>query len=93
MAPWENGYVSCSNFHDWPAPRLDLPHPVDLWWEMMGYVISRILDHCGQWVWIYKWVRPIFRKAVVCVLVMVVSLFRVLRLAHARGRHWDRKRR
>jgi hypothetical protein len=91
MAPLENGYVSCYNYHDRPDVS-HLPHPVDLWRKFLGYVIGPVFEF-GEWVWVYKHIfishYGIRSGAKGCDIIP----FFIRRLAHARGRHWDRKRR
>ncbi|MBE3142907.1 MAG: hypothetical protein IMZ61_03170 [Planctomycetes bacterium] len=87
-----DGFISCSNYRERPAVRLDLPGQCDLWREMLGYVISRIFIY-GGWEWIYKWVRLKCVARAVLVYSVCFGPWRSLRLAWNRGRHWDRKRR
>jgi hypothetical protein len=92
MAPWDNGYVSCYNTREREPIRYDLPHPVDLWREMLRYVIGRIW-FLGEWSWIYKYIRISLYGVMVHAKLCEIIPFFILKLAHGRGRHWDRKRR
>jgi hypothetical protein len=91
MAPWDYGFVSARNYSE-QRDYSHLPAMCDLWREMLGYVVCRQKDWFGDWEFIYKWVRLICRKVGLYGRFTFILPWRVLRLAHARGRHWDRKR-